>query len=289
MRIFKLGNALFVESQYAQALAKYREAVTHWDHPAIRYNMAVCMIHLDQPVLAYETLIQALRYGAAPFEPDLYEQAQTYKKLLLGQLAELTIKVEEPDTQVSLDGEQLFVAPGEATRLLAPGAHQLVASKNGFLTESRALTLVPGQPTAVALKLVPLSSLSAKRRFAWWKPWALLAAGVAVAAVGVPLQLDAQSNMDSYDRQFGQKCPMGCHEQDLPASVRDLKSQAELENGIAVGTFIAGGALVAGGLVLIILNQPRVVEAQPKPALPPLTLVPTLGPGRVGATLCGSF
>src|SRR5262249_56874361 len=114
-----------------------------------------------------------------------------------------------------------------------------------------ALSVVRGQPTAGALKLVPLSSLSAKRRFAWWKPWALLAAGVAVAAVGVPLQLDAQSNMDSHDRQFGQLCPMGCREQDLPASVRGLKSQAELENGMAVGAFIAGGDLLPGTPVLI--------------------------------------
>ena len=38
--IYKQGNVEFEESRYAQALAKYREALRHWDHPAIHFNMA---------------------------------------------------------------------------------------------------------------------------------------------------------------------------------------------------------------------------------------------------------
>src|SRR5262245_48307466 len=56
LQLFKQGNSLFAESQHAAALAKYREALKVWDHPAIRYNAAVALVNLDQPLLAYENL-----------------------------------------------------------------------------------------------------------------------------------------------------------------------------------------------------------------------------------------
>src|SRR5215813_4735696 len=66
LAIYRDGNAEFEESRYAQALAKYREAIKHWDHPAIRFNMAVSRVNLDQPLDASEDLDAAIKYGAAP-------------------------------------------------------------------------------------------------------------------------------------------------------------------------------------------------------------------------------
>ena len=68
--LFEEGNKLFESSEHAAALAKYREALKVWDHPAIRYNAAVALINLDQPLAANENLELALRYGEAPFSPE---------------------------------------------------------------------------------------------------------------------------------------------------------------------------------------------------------------------------
>ena len=81
MQLFEEGNKLFEDSQHAAALAKYREALKVWDHPAIRYNAAVALINLDQPLVAYENLELALKYGEAPLAPETYLQALTYRKL----------------------------------------------------------------------------------------------------------------------------------------------------------------------------------------------------------------
>src|SRR3954447_1752127 len=62
-RIFKDGNALFAESQHAAALVKYRDALKLWDPPAIRYNAAVALINLDQPLAADVELDAAMRFG----------------------------------------------------------------------------------------------------------------------------------------------------------------------------------------------------------------------------------
>ena len=91
LAIYREGNAEFEESRYAQALTKYREALKHWDHPAIRFNMAVCLINLQQPLEAFEHLEAGMKYGAAPLGPELYAQGVTYKKLLDGQLTHLKV------------------------------------------------------------------------------------------------------------------------------------------------------------------------------------------------------
>ena len=53
------GNARFIEHDYTGALDRYKAAVAKWDHPAIRFNMAV---------EASESLKLALKFGAAPLE-----------------------------------------------------------------------------------------------------------------------------------------------------------------------------------------------------------------------------
>src|SRR5687767_3372068 len=134
--LYEQGNAEFEESRYPQALVRYEEAITHWDHPAIRFNMAVCLINLTRPLDAYRSLESALRHGEEPIGASAYQQGLNYRKLLEGQLGTLTVKCDAPGAEVTLDGRKLFTAPGEVTELMLAGEHQLVASKQGFLTET---------------------------------------------------------------------------------------------------------------------------------------------------------
>jgi hypothetical protein len=280
--IFKEGNTLFAELQHAEALAKYREALKVWNHPAIRYNAAVALINLDKPLDAMEELESSLRFGEAPLGAETYKQALIYKKLLSGQLAELDVTCDEPGAEVVLDGAPLFVAPGKTSRRLLPGAHSLVARKNGFLTETRSLQLVPGHLSSETVKLQNLSTLPTHtvRRWALWKPWTVFAAGVAVALIGLPLILDAKSNFDTFDSEISRLCPNGCSSSQLPTTVLEADSRARAENAAAIAMFSIGGAAAAAGAVLLILNQPR-IEAAPRPAV---TVAPALGGGSFGLT-----
>lgn len=79
-RLLEHGNALFLDKNYTAALAKYREAVAAWDHPAIRFNIVRCLIQLDRPVEAGENLQTTLRYGAAPLEDAVYTEALAYAR-----------------------------------------------------------------------------------------------------------------------------------------------------------------------------------------------------------------
>lgn len=282
--LFEEGNKLFESSEYAAALARYREALKVWDHPAIRYNAAVALINLDQPLAANENLELALRYGAAPFNPETHQQALTYQKLLRGQLAQLKVTCAEPDAEVTLDGKPLFASPGESTRWLLPGPHELVARKPGFLTETRSLNVLPGKPTVEAISLQESQTPRTKtvRRWEPWKPWTVLGAGALVALAGVPVILDAKSNIDAFDKEIVASCPatMGCTA--VPQRAIDARDRSHVESIVAVSLFTVGGVLLAGGAAMLIGNQPRVV---PDESHIKATIVPAIGPGAFGLSL----
>lgn len=163
---YALGNAEFAESRFAQALTKYREAIKHWDHPAIRFNMAVCLINLGQLLEARDDLERSLAYGAAPLGGDSYAQGLTYRTLLDGQLGHVEATCTEAGAVVTLDGKLLFAAPGSARRHVLPGAHQLAAAKPGFRAAEVTFEAAAGKP--VRYDLQPLPEL-AQRRWRYWK------------------------------------------------------------------------------------------------------------------------
>jgi hypothetical protein len=282
--LFEEGNKLFENSEHAAALAKYRQALSVWDHPAIRYNAAVALINLDQPLAANENLDLALRYGDAPFNPDTYQQALTYRKLLRGQIAELKVTCVEAGADVALDGTTLFVGPGEAFRWVTPGPHQLVARKAGFLTESRSLSLLPGKPAVETLALQEIGSLPSRtlRRWPTWKPWAVVGAGALLAVAGLPVLLEARSNLIAYDNQITDGCSNGCTADKVPPAAVDLRNRARTENVVAVSLFAVGGAIVASGVALVILNQPQNAPADEKSHT---AVAPLLGRNVLGLSL----
>jgi tetratricopeptide (TPR) repeat protein len=195
LALYQDGNQFFEQDQFRDALERYEKALALWDHPAIRYNAAICLINLDRPVDAYEDLISAMRFGDAPLGADLYKQGQSYEKLLARQVATLEVRCSEPGAQVSLDGKPLFRAPDSTRRyVVAADTHQIVAAKPGYQTETRLIKLAPGKMTTLVIELRLLGS--AKRRV---NPWFVVIGGALVASASVPLWLEARSSYQAYD------------------------------------------------------------------------------------------
>jgi len=167
---FREGNEFFEQSKYGQALVKYQEAIQHWDHPSIQFNLTVCLVHLDRPLEAAQTLERALRFGQGSLSAKLYQEALTYQRLLQGQLARLEVVCSAPGAQVSLDGKPFFSGPGSRKATLLPGDHQVVVSKAGFLTITRSLILFSGRDHRVELKLVPLGTGGRVMKKRWRRP-----------------------------------------------------------------------------------------------------------------------
>lgn len=275
------ANQLFEDGAYARALERYQAALALWDHPKIHYNTAVCLINLDRSVEAYEQLQAALRYGAAPFDPATYKQAQLYEKLLAGKVAELSLELAQDGAEVSVDGKVVLARPGTTSlHVLAGEPHQLVAAKPHYETQTRAITLRPGEKSTLVIELHLLPpTRHVVRRWATWKPWAVLATGGAVAIAGGVLALDGKRKISAYDDAVNQMWTTDMTRPPMPApSIVDGKNAGVTETRLGIPALAVGGAIAAAGFVMVLANSPHVV-----------TIAPALGAEQTGVTLLGSF
>jgi hypothetical protein len=271
--LYRAGNELFINRSYAEALAKYEAAVGLWDHPAIRYNMAECYISLVQPLQAYEQLELALAHGKRPFAsaPELYDRGLQLRERLLAQLGHLKLVAKQPTVRVTLDGKRLVLERGAIDLVVSPGAHELVAKSPGFLTDSQSIVLSPNERRELELVLAPAPVPRVERR-RWhrWFPWAVAGAGAALVVAGTPLMALADASYRDYEQAIAGLCSptRACDLNTLPAATRDLRTRGDREKVTAQVLWSTGGAVLAAGAILTLLNQPRMVELEGAHRLP---------------------
>src|SRR5205814_3405552 len=61
--LFEQGNRELLEYRFEDAARDYRDALGHWDLPAIHYNLAVALRSLNDLLEAREHLETAVKYG----------------------------------------------------------------------------------------------------------------------------------------------------------------------------------------------------------------------------------
>ncbi|MEZ4399535.1 MAG: PEGA domain-containing protein [Kofleriaceae bacterium] len=271
------GNAQFLAGKFVDALAAYRAALAAWDHPAIRFNVVRCLIQLDRPVEAADELKLALRYGAAPLDDAVYAEAVTYDKLLANQIGELTVTCAQRDVAVTLDGVALATCPIEISRRLRPGAHQVVGTRPGYLTEAPTVIVLGGEPTRLALTLAPLAaSARVVHRWSPAVPWLVFGGGLVVAGAGGLVDLSAAADAASYDRYVAQHCAERACDRDLElAAVAALETRAAQKSVIGTGLVVVGAGAAVTGAVMLYLNRARTVSDAPPRVTP--TVTPTAG------------
>lgn len=258
-------------TDYKLVLETYTRALALWDHPQIRYNIAVCLINLDRPVEAFDNLERAMRFGQVAIGPDLWKQGQSYQKLLAGRVAEIEVSA-EPGAAVSLDGKLL----ASSQQRVLSGDHQLVVEKPHYQTETRAIRVSGGQKVTIKVELKPIAVQSQlHRRFAKWVPWTVMGAGAAVAIVGAPFLLASRDSYDSYNNDVKTMCGAGCTSSNTPEKITSELGRAKLDNNLAISAFVSGSAILATGFVMVILNQPR--------------LAPVIGNDHVGLAYTAAF
>ncbi|MBL8917784.1 MAG: hypothetical protein JNJ54_02910 [Myxococcaceae bacterium] len=288
LEIFRLGNAALKESQWRVAADRYREALALWDHPAINYNLALALLQLDQPVETYQRLAAALKYGAAPLDPDKYEQGQRYRALVEKQVAWVELRCDVEGAVVKLNGEQVLTGPGSFKKMVREGPITVVASKEGYLTNEQSPTLEGGQTKVIDLPLsIAEQAVEYRRLFAAWIPFVVLGAGAALAGGGVGLHLSARNQFAQYDRGIE-----GCVDQSTGGCVPSLdlaalRTSGQSQQAGAMVLYAVGGASLAAGAVLLYLNRPQPYRADVK--VETALLLPTVGPNGAGATLLLSF
>jgi tetratricopeptide (TPR) repeat protein len=233
----------------AQAL--YEQALVLWDNPDIQWNLALVLDDLGQYLRAYQEFERALRWGDALGPERLREVRDRMRVLETQRLARIETDREELAAVITLDGKPWPPRAGRRSTVVLPGEHYLAARKPGYFTVTRPVYVKAGQQARVALRMDE-DRLIEVRRWKAWKPWGVIGAGVAVAAVAAGLEWQAFAHRDAAADSLAR-----CNSLVCDSSSSDLYDRASVEHGLAIGAIAAGGAAIAAGLTLAWLNQPR--------------------------------
>jgi hypothetical protein len=274
------GNRLIKVPLFAQAAARYRDALALWAHPAIHYNLGIAQLNLVQPIEAYRSFQEAMRHGPAALGQEKFEQAEEYLAILETRVARIEVSCDIAGAEVTLDGEPLFVGPGTREEIVNPGRHQLVASKSGHVPDTRQIAVSAGERARAALAPRSVDELATReRRWAVWKPWVVVAAGAGVVAGAGYLDWKSSSEFDRFEEGFAAECRRGCTGSDIGALV-ELKETAELQQRIGLGLYVAGGTALAVGAALIYFNREQLVQrSEAGPAVSIMQVVTVTGGG----------
>jgi hypothetical protein len=282
--LFLEGNRLFWIPLFSRAAEQYSAALRKWKHPAFYFILALAELNLGQQVEAREHFAQAIQHGVEPLGTERFQEAMKQRDDLERQLGQIAIRCETPGAEVTLDGTLLFIGPGRYEGWVQARPHEITAKKPDHLSEARRVVVAAGARTTLDLRLTTLAEAADRsRRWKTWKPWAVVASGVTIAAASGVVHAISARTFRSYDAGFAAlQCAQttGCLEEDVPGSLRDKLDRAELEQKIAIGGYIAGGAVIATGAVLLYMNRSRLSEQEARPGT--IAIVPAVSPSALG-------
>jgi hypothetical protein len=252
LALFKEARRFHRRMMFAEARAKYEEALISWEHPDLRLYLARVLRSIGLPVLAYDNLRLSLRWGPGSLDADKEQEARaTMRALVEKELAAIEIRCDEPGATVLLDGTLWFIGPGTQRRMVTPGEHVITARKDGYFTVAKPVVMLAGREASGQLVLSPETIITAPRWPAWL-PWATVGAGVAVAAAGSALMWDANNRYELTHLRNEIACGPSC------APSGDFQYDASINEGLlAAGTLLVGGATALTGVVMLFMNGPQ--------------------------------
>src|SRR3569833_2665455 len=203
-KLFHDGNVQLNDGLFAKAAEVYKQALTHWDHPAIHYNLALALMNLDQPIESQANFQMAVKFGDAPLQSkDKFDHAKDYILLLDKQIGEVEVTCQKPGTKVSVDGKEVFTAPGTWKGKVRAGKHTFVGTLEGHPTHNNTPNNKPGAPFRIELKLYTTAELT-RYRTKWdatWMPNAVMGGGVLIGLGGGQVELLESYDYKKYDDQ----------------------------------------------------------------------------------------
>ena len=312
--LFKQARDLMAKGQYAEACPKFAESERLDPAPGTLLNLATCYEKGGQIASAWVTYKEAASSARKANQEDRARMARDKAAQLEPRLPTLTIVVptnaQRSDLSLKRDGEIVGHAEWGVAIPVDPGTHVVEASAPGAKTWQGQVEIAPSGtkgsvevppleslpetppnvttpaptapppvsaiPTVSPIALAPAVPVPAPRsgqRLAGWVSFGVGLAGL--AAGGVFGALAISDNNDAKARCLGTVCDAQGY-----STTTDAKHAATAST-IA---FVAGGAITAAGLVLLITSpSDRRVETTR------LGIAPLVGAGIGGAMLQGRW
>ncbi len=284
-QLFADAKKLIAENKWADACPKLEESQRLDPGMGTQFNLANCYEHVGKTATAWAAFIEVAGQAKAAGQAPREKAARDRANVLEPKLSRLTVTVRgvEAGLKVTRDGIDVGRGQWGAPLPIDPGEHRIAASAPGKKPFERVLRVAPDaktvtvdvpaladEPVAQAPVIAPVTpapsaatttattstetTTSPEGASTWssQKTLGLVAGGVGVIGLGIGagFGLASKAKHDDADTNghcIGDRCD---------AEGIDLRHQAVTNGTISTVAFVAGGVLVAGGLVLF-LTAPK--------------------------------
>jgi hypothetical protein len=303
--LFRDGKALLNAGDYAHACPKLEESYNQDPATGTLLALALCYEQRGSLASAWTTYSQVAARAHGEGRADREQAARERVSALTPRLSKLTVQVPPavaalPGLVVKRDGQPLAQAAWGSALPADAGAHTVEVSADGRKTwrgsvrlaaerDSQTLSVppleaaasgstAPSEPvveTAAPPRAAPASATESASAL---RPVGLVLGGLGVVGVGVGavFGLKAQSS-NKQSKADGHCDANGCD----PVG-KGLRNDAFSAARVSTALFIAGGALVAGGVTLYLIGGPKRESAA-------LALTPNASAAGAGLWLHGGF
>lgn len=250
------GLALYDEGDYRLALVEFERAYEISKNYKILFNIGQVHYELKSYAKARRAFEEYLARGGDRIDPARRADVERDLATLRTRTATITVRTNVPDAEIAIDDAALGRAPIQGA-VVDAGTAKIKATKPGYATVVREITLVGGDAADVSLELhetkpdVVVTHTTSGVPVPVVVGW--IATGV-LAAGTIGTALAANAAHSDYERQ--RDTPIS----GSPAEARaDLERQRDLVGGLAVATdVLALATLVAGGISLYLtLREPK--------------------------------
>jgi tetratricopeptide (TPR) repeat protein len=146
------GDTLFRAREFAAAIEAYRNSYSKYSDERVLYNEARALQALGR----YSESLAQLKHFAEVASPEVKAEVPALPELqanLRSRVAEVTIRINQPDTQVTFRNQPLDLAGGAGPIWVDAGEGALRVTKDGFFPYERQITLRGGSSASFDVAL----------------------------------------------------------------------------------------------------------------------------------------
>lgn len=263
---FDAATQLYKDGRFEEARAKFQAAYDASKERRLLFNVAVCDKALGHNARAIHELEDSLA-DRSKLPSEYVDRAQQALAALREHVSQLTIDTSVPGAALKVDGEDQKTQPV----LVDEGAHVVTATLDGYQPATEKVTAQGGQPSRIALVLVPLAPKTAHLKVATDRQDDTIAIDDRPRGLGpIDAELEPGEHQIVITRPGGgsKKVAVVLKE----GETRDMRlSVPEEKKGVSPWWFVVGGAIVAGAAttVIIIATRPTKFEGSNQGTLNP--------------------
>ena len=151
---YRAGHVAFLDGDYKGALLKFKAAYEASRHPGLLWNIAACEKDLRRYARVVELLEQYKIDAAGRMTDERTQRVDELLQMMTPYVAKMTLAVQPPSAEITVDGERLGSAPLARSVLVSHGQRTLRVTKSGFIAHEQVLEVKGGSSVSVSVTLV---------------------------------------------------------------------------------------------------------------------------------------